>query len=243
MNNYIISGINGNVGKLFSNYFVDYDIFDKSVKSSNSTIFIHLASKSYGNYREIIKSNIGYLIKTITFCKQNGIKNFIFFSAFSINNKDDFYSNSKLFGESILRESGLNVLILRLPMILTHNKTNGILNRIVTKLENNEKIDLYNSEQRFNNFICVHDIVHFIKAYSFKKKYEIINIASNCDHTLYEIIFFIKEILHSKSIINKCGSQDNMSFIDTSKLIIEYKFCPSDTKEVLSNWLLMRNNK
>lgn len=240
LNKYIISGINGNVGKLLAQYFEGYDTFDNSSKSSSTNIFIHLAAKSYGEYEEIVESNINYLIKAIKFCERNGIKNFIFFSAFSISNKDDFYSSSKLFGEQILRESRLNVLILRLPMILTEDSTHGILNRITTKLENNHDIDLYSSEQKFNNFVCVDDIADFIKSYSFKKKNETINMASKGDNSLYEVVYFIKEILQSKSIIQNHNSQNSGNCVDITKLTSEYAFYPRDTREILSNWISIR---
>lgn len=243
LNKYVISGINGNVGKLITSYFVDYEIFNNSLKSSSASIFIHLASKSYGHYEEIIKSNIDYLVETIKFCKKCNIKNFIFFSAFSINNKDDFYSKSKLFGEYILRESDLNVLVLRLPMILTTNSQNGILNRIVQKLEKDDEIVLYNYNKKFNNFISVKEICNFIKAYKFRKKFEIVDLGTAKDMTLYEIVEFMKCFLSSKSKIKLKKGDMPLVNIDTDKLINEFKHKPIKTKKSLKNWLESRGKK
>ncbi len=55
------NGLNGNVGKLLKKYITFEEKGD---------VFIHLAAKSSGNYKEIIESNINYLIKTIDFCKK-----------------------------------------------------------------------------------------------------------------------------------------------------------------------------
>lgn len=238
VNKYIISGINGNVGKLLVSYFDNYDIFDSSLKFSNADIFIHLASKSYGNYEEIIKSNIDYLVEAIEFCKQNNIKNFIFFSAFSINNKDDFYSKSKLFGEYILRESGLNVLVLRLPMILTQEATNGILNRIIDKLEHDKIVDLYNANKKFNNFISIDSICSFIINYSFNTKFEIISLQTADELTLYEIVLTMKKILNSKSDIRMIESKFEAGQINFNNVDSKYECARVDVNKILIKWIL-----
>jgi len=155
MSKYILSGVNGNVGSLLKYKLHDFSEYSKHLKIRNEKIFIHIAAKTNGQYPEIIDSNINYLCEILDFCRSNNIKKVIFFSAISIKNKDDLYSISKLFGEKILKNSGLKVLILRLPMILTKDNKDGILNRIVQRLEKDEDIILYNGERKFNNFICM----------------------------------------------------------------------------------------
>jgi len=124
-NQYIITGASGYVGSLLKHTLDSFIQYSPSLEIKNRSILIHLASKSEGSYEEIVKSNINYLCEVIAFCKKNNIEKFIFFSAISIYTHDDLYSTSKLFGEKILEESGLKILVLRLPMILTKNKKNG----------------------------------------------------------------------------------------------------------------------
>lgn len=254
MAKYIISGTNGNVGSLIKHSFNDCSVYNKDIKSSTADIFIHLASKSNANVTDTINSNINYLLKTIDFCKQNNIKKFIFFSAMSIYNNTnkediteedyyfdtDFYSTSKLFGENILKESELKVLIIRLPMVLTRESNNGILNRILNKLENNEDIILQNSYKLFNNFISVDDIYNFIVNYTFEKKFERINLGSKKDHSLLQIIKFLKKKTLSKSKIIISKEECTFFNISIKKAKRIYNYKPIKNKKILLSWLKMR---
>jgi len=223
---YVGNGLNGNIGKLLQKYIK----FEQ-----DGDVFLHLAAKSNGSYEEIVKSNINYLIETINYCKKNSIKNFVFFSAISIYNKDNLYSVSKKMGEKILEESGLNVLALRLPMVLTKDKENGILNRIRKKLINNENVILYNADKKFNNFISVEEIADFIIKYRFDKQYEIIDIATDSDLTLLEIVKFMKSELNSNSNI-EIGKNNGYMPVNLAKAK-EYGFKSLDTKQIIKDWL------
>lgn len=233
MYKYVANGLNGNVGTLLQNY-INF--------KEKGDVFIHLAAKSDGIYNEMIDSNINYLIQTIKKCEQMQIKNFIFFSAISIYNKDDLYSHTKRIGEIILKETDFNVLILRLPMILTNDKKNGVLNRIRQKLEKNEDIELYNWNKKFNNFITVQEIANFIKDYKFNKKYEIINLATDLNKTILEIVEFLRILLNSNSKIIKMNRTDDFFNIDISKAK-EYGFIPLDTRNKLKDWCEANNFK
>lgn len=237
MHKYILSGINGNVGSILRKKICYSSEYNQDIKSSDADIFIHLASKSSDNYEDIVTSNITYLIQCIEFCKKNHIKKFVFFSAISIYTNDSVYSISKLLGEKILKESELNVLVMRLPMILTDDNKNGILNRIIMKLRNNEDIIIYNANKKFNNFISVHDIANFITNYKFDKKYEIIDLASKKEYTLLEIVKFLKKEIKAKS--NIIVSKQTHPFVNISikNAIKEYGYKPKSTKKILKLWL------
>jgi len=220
------NGLNGNIGKLLQKY-IDFQ--------DNGDVFVHLAAKSYGSYKEIVKSNIVYLLKTIDFCKNNSIQNFIFFSAISIYNKDDIYSISKKLGEKILEESDLNVLVIRLPMVLTKDRKNGILNKIREKLEKNEDVALYNAHKKFNNFICIEDIAYFIKNYRFDKNFEIVELATDSNMTFLEVVELLKKSLNSNSKIQIEKDKDYLS-IDLLKAK-QKGFKSYNTKKALKDWL------
>ncbi len=234
---YILSGIKGNIGSQLKNKLPEYIEYNKNIKPDNKSIFIHLASKSSGNYKSIVKSNIDYLIEVINFCTKNNIQKLVFFSAISIYNKQDVYSITKLLGEQILKESNLKVLILRLPMVLTKESKNGILNRIVSKLETNEDIILFNADKIFNNFISVNDIYKFIKNYKFKKKFEIVDLSTAKDLTLLEITNIMKDYLSSTSCVIQKKSKDSLLRISLDKATIKYNYKPIKTKKILKQWL------
>lgn len=234
---YILNGLSGNVGSLLKVKFANFSQYHKDLITKDEEVFIHIAAKSQGRCEDIVRSNIDYLLEVIDFCKKNNIKKIVFFSAISIYTKNDLYSTSKLLGEKILKESGLKVLVLRLPMILTADATNGILNRIIHKLEQNKKIVLYNADRKFNNFIGVDDIYDFIINYNFKKDYELVNLASKKDSTLFEIVKFLKSLLNSKSKIIKSKQANDFFNVPLKKAVKKYNFKPTSSKKVLVKWI------
>lgn len=237
---YILSGLNGNIGSQLRNKLVNYVEYDKKIKAYNKSIFIHLASKSSGEYKSMIKSNIDYLIEVIDFCKKNKVKKLVFFSAISIYNKQDIYSITKLLGEKILKETSLKVLVLRLPMVLTQECENGVLNRIVKKLKKNDDITLFNADKQFNNFISVNDIYNFISKYEFKKKFEVVDLSTDKKMTLLEITNFMKDFLSSTSTIVLEKSDDLLLNINLDRAIKKYNYKPLKTKKILKQWLEQR---
>jgi nucleoside-diphosphate-sugar epimerase len=243
MSKYILNGLSGNVGVLLKDKFNNFTEYGKHLNITNEEVFVHIAAKSNGNYSEIIEANINYLVKIIKFCKLNKIKKIIFFSAISIYTKDDLYSTSKLLGEKILKESGLKVLVIRLPMILTMDKKNGILNRIIQKLENNEDVVLYNANKKFNNFISVDDIFNFINKYTFKKKYEVVNLATDNKFKLVKIVNILKKRTNSKSKIIINNEKVDIEKLSIKKAKIKYNYKPLSTKKILTNWKKIRGKK
>jgi len=237
MPKYILNGLNSNVGSLLKDKFVNFSQYHKNLVTKGEDTFIHIAAKSQGRCEDIVESNINYLLEVIGFCKKNNIKKIVFFSAVSIYTKDDLYSTSKLLGEKILKEAGLKVLILRLPMILTADTTNGILNRIIYKLKQNKEIVLYNADKKFNNFIGIDDIYDFISNYNFKKDYELVNLASKKDSTLFEIVKFLKSLLNSKSKIIQSEQTGNLFKVSLKKAVKKYNFKPTSSKKVLVKWI------
>lgn len=241
MSKYILTGSNGNIGSQLE-LLLDNIPYARDMPINDEEVLLHLASKSIGEYKTIIKSNIDYLIEIINFCEINNIKKLIFFSAISIYNKQDIYSITKLLGEKILAESKLKILILRLPMVLTRDTENGILNRIVKKLEKNEEIFLSNADAKFNNFIGVKDISNFILTYKFEKKYELLNLASKNEHTLYEIVNFMREKISSHSKIIKIANDNNYYNINVDQIQNNYKFNSSSALNTIDEWMRLRKD-
>lgn len=249
----VISGATGSVGKILfnklekENYLVKkLDLNDLNSKD----IFIHLAAKT-SNTQEILNSNISYLKECIEYCKKTNIKNFIFFSTMSvygninqenINEESNFsstpsiYGLSKLLGEELLKESNLNVLILRFPAILTKNTTNTFIYKLYEKLSNNEDITITNYNKAFNNIIDIDSIYDFISNYNFNNKNETFVLGIKKEKSLKEIVEFLKKELNSNSNIILNYNASNFYNIDNSKAI-KYGFKQRNIKEVLKEWI------
>lgn len=241
-NCYVANGLNGNVGQIIQEK-IPHIIDIKDVKSTldENLTFLHLAAKSRGTYQELIDSNINYLLKSINFCKKNNIKNFIFCSAASIYNKNSIYELSKMMGEEVLKETNLNVLTLRLPMVLTKDSDHGILNRLIHKLSKHEEINLFNANQLFNHFINVSDISRFITNYNFSSNYLQVDFATDPKYSLLEIVLFLKKEINSNSHIVISDDSDKITHLSIDNVKSNFNYKPSDPKNILKEWLQIRH--
>ncbi len=233
---YIMTGYTGSVGTILSKEFKYIEHIDINKNFIDIDVFLHLAAST--NKKNIINSNINYLEQSIEFCFKNKIRNFVFFSSVSIYGKQNsisinenwsgnelsLYGISKLFGETYLKNQNLNILILRLPAILT-KKDNTYISSLLTSLKNNETITLKNYNKNFNNFIGIDDIVKFIKKYNFSKPYEVLNFASSQQQSLRDIVLYLHKKINSKSKIVYNDERSDFYNLSIDKLTNEYKFC------------------
>lgn len=252
-----ITGYKGDVGscllKAYEGCNIEVFGYDGELRSANR--ILHLAAKSPpASSSEMIESNIVFLKRLIEKAQNENIKELIFFSAASIygnGNHDEateetaFYSPSiyglsKAIGEELLKESELNVLVLRLPAILASLNTTNIISRWHKMLINNEDIVLKNSSKLFNNFISAESIFNFIKNFEFKKKFEVVNLAAKKEMSIKEIVDLMARELQSKSIIIDGGDSSFFS-IDTTKAQTHYGFSPESTQEAILSWIRKRS--
>jgi cupin fold WbuC family metalloprotein len=255
---YIINGQKGVIGSSFVEIFkdlnIEYDIYDNN-KTSSADTFLHLAAKAYSDSDGYIDSNILLTKEIIEYCYKNGIKNLIFFSAARIYgdqnreniSEDDelkepnMYAVSKLFAERMLEECNLNVLVVRLPGVISHNSKTGVLSSIYNRLTDNEDIVLTNYDKKFNNFVSVDNIFEFINQYEFDKKYLLLNLASDKNMSLFEIVSLMKEMTNSNSKIILDDKKSNFFNISIDKAI-KHGYKPYNSKDDIINWINSRND-
>ena len=241
----LINGGNGKVGKrlfsLMQGYNLSHLDFDTQVQAD---IIFHLVATTESS--KIIDSNINYLDKVIEYAKKNNIQKIVFFSSMSIygeQNRFDvdedtnpinpsLYGLSKLFGEKLLQNSDLEVLILRLPAVMTKN-SDAFIAKIFGKLEQNKDVFLTNYHKNFNSLITVEDIVKFIELYDFRKKFEVVNLAIESNQTLFDIVTFYKEMIGSSSNIFCSDEVSGFYNVSIQKALNEYNFVPFDYKTSL----------
>lgn len=255
----LITGFRGDIGSmlyaLYKQHNLSIEPFDDTV-DTKADVFIHMAAKSPPSLPcDILNSNIVYLKKVVDYALFNGINKMIYFSAMSVygsQNKEnlteeDFlnspsiYGASKLFGESFLKESALkHVLAIRFPGILGVKNTTNILGRCYVKLKNNEDIEITNPHRLFNNFICVENLFDFITTVEMEEKFDVINVASDKNMTLLEIVTLMKTILNSKSKLIESGIESDFFNISTQKAQTLYGFKPYDAKTAVELWVKRR---
>ncbi len=159
------------------------------------------------------KKNILMTKKLIKFCKEAGVKSFIFFSTIDISSnyknkiKRD-YINSKIQIEKILKKEYEKktfdrVFILRLPAIIGKKCNENFISSTLKNLKLNKDIQLWGYKKKYNNFIHIDDInLLILKLLKFNyRKLKYINISSNGNYTLKSLILFMKNQLKSKSKI------------------------------------------
>ena len=117
----------------------------------------------------------------IDLCNVKKIKNLIFFSTIDINyhplnKKKKLYIESKINSEKKLIKNFKNksfdkLVILRLPAIIGKNCNDNFLKATYKNLIRNKKIQLWNSDKLYDNFVHIQDINKIIeKIINIKKK-------------------------------------------------------------------------
>jgi len=250
-----ITGHRGDVGSYLLKMYGENEVFGYDGDLRSASRILHLAAKSSpASSSEIIESNIIFLKRLIEKAENENIKELIFFSAASVygngNHGDvteetafdspNIYGLSKALGEELLKDSKLNVIVLRLPAILAPANTTNIISRWHKMLLNNEDVTLKNSSKLFNNFISIESIFDFIREFEFKKKFDVVNLAAKKEMTIKEIVHMMARELESKSLITDGGDSPFFS-IDTTKAKINYGFSPESSQKAILSWLQKRS--
>jgi len=92
----------------------DYESLRQATKGVN--IVVHCAALQSGSKKDIYKVNVKGTENLIRACKENKVKGFIFISSFD-SKFNNAYGKSKRLGEKILKDSGLNFVIIRPTVI------------------------------------------------------------------------------------------------------------------------------
>ena len=258
--NILITGEKGDLGGLFFNILKKkHHIFlTKDInKLRRIDLFIHLgASGPKKDFKKIINSNIiklNYLVKKL---KKIKISETIFFSSTSvygdykktlikeqdIGNNQSIYGFSKLYGENFLCNNlKSTVTSIRIPAVLTHKNFNHYIGKLIKKLKNNKTIIINRNHNKFNFFVDPENLLNFVlNKRKIKKNYSI-NICSNPELSLIEILKYLKLKIksNSKIIIKKRIITGPVLSNKLSKKI--YGFKPYSTKKSLNNWIKRLN--
>lgn len=257
---HLITGGNGDTGSILYRLFKNENIDISHLREDeplHADRILHLAAKSPpADMERIIESNINHLNEIVKYAVKRNIREMVFFSAVSVygdQDKEDvseedsiinpgLYGASKLLGEEMLRNSPLNVLVLRLPAILGCRNTTNFLSRCYEQLKTNKAVEVTNPDRLFNNFISVEAIFAFIKNYTFRKKFEVVNLASGKEMSVIEIITAMKEGMGSESEVRIQHGSHSFFNVSTRKAQQEYNFSPPCPGESIRTWIIQREH-
>lgn len=261
---FLMTGLNGEIGQSLSCEFnkknqkflrlEDY-LSGKHVNSQPKRL-IHLAGYAdESNSEKIIDANIVYLQKVLDKLADSSVEEIIFFSSVTVygkQNKEDvnegdtfispgLYGCSKLLGERLLGNSRFKSLCLRLPGVLEIKKSTTFLSKTFEKMRTGSDIYIYNGEKIYNNFISVPTLAEFLINLKPYMQHDAINLGSNKELTLIEIMNLLKSNLNSSSNIFEHDSGSEFFNLSINKAVENYNFVPGVVKDTLVNWSKSRS--
>ncbi len=215
----------------------------KKIRISKKFDFvIHAASlrpEKFFNHKKLYTNNLKITKNIVNFSIKNNIKRYVFLSSIAVYEKNkkgrisentvkqkkNKYGLSKLNSEIYIKKMcnkyNISYLILRLPAILANNSEFNFYSEINKKLKKNKKIEIFNGEKKFNNFIHVKYISKIIKIYFSKKtnKNYILNLASTKPMRLKEIVSKLKSNISYQHKIKFTKKKQNNIIINCTKAI------------------------
>ena len=224
----------------------------KNFLNKKCDVIIHCAAKSPENnkfHRNDYNENISITKKIIKYSLKYKPKKIIFLSSLSVHGKiiskkvnentkilnPDLYGKSKLFCEKMLKKLSdkVSIVSIRLPGVIGKYSERNWLTIILLKIKNNQSVDIYNLDQKFNNLIHVKELSLFI--------HKLINHEFNGYHNLYlgtknpikiqSIINIFKYHLKSSIKLNVLGIKKNNFLIDYSNAKKNFNYKPTLTKK------------
>ena len=240
--------------------WIKQDLSKGVLKNIKSKIIIHCAvahtlSKKK-NYSDIVNSNIIGLRNILIFAKKNKIKKIFHLSSVALYGdikskilrernpfiNPEFYGLTKILMEKMVESQNMNYLNIRLPGIVGYqinDPRRPWLCKILNKLKNGQKVEIFNSEKNFNNIIDSYEIYKFLEHLILKKKFKSgsLNLSSNKPMKLSKIIYYMREKLNSKSKLFFNKKKSKHFIISSKKVSSEYNYKPSNTKEIIERYI------
>jgi nucleoside-diphosphate-sugar epimerase len=228
------------------------DLADENLNLPDCEVCIHCAGVSPGQsslIQDFIKNNSLATLNLVKALRGTSCKKIIYLSSVSIHgdlNQDyideksgffnpGHYGLSKIFSENIFfSHPEISTSIIRLPGVLGPSAKTPWIVKIIKAMKNNEQINLYGIDGRFNNAVHVQDLYRFIlQLVSLGANGgNVYTIGARSELTIKEIFGVIKRETGSKSSIRELNIRKNRFLINSSKSI-EVGYMPMDLEEML----------
>ena len=247
-------------------YWIRHDLKKEIYHKINPEIIIHSVvvhpfSKKDA-YLDYLNSNIIALKNVIEFAKSKKINKLFYLSSVKIYGKiqekiltdenifcsPDILGATKILAEKMIELQKFSYLNIRLPGVLCYNISDSKrpwLNMIINRLIKNQKIEIHNSKNLFNNIIDTYEIFKFINHLIKKKKIinGTINFSAIKPIKIESMIYHLKRKLFSTSKIIFNKKKTNHFIISSKKINNLYRFKISTTFQIIDRYIDLKYNK
>lgn len=213
-------------------------------------IMIYSAAVSRATVKKYVEDNVVAAIRMVDFCKKHYISRIIYLSSDSIYGElnidvvtekaimvnPDVYGTTKYLAEKIIENSGIPFYILRLPGVVGRVWRDNFICNLMTRIRNNECIELYNVDRDFNNILDIDDLVKFIVLLcngENNRDDEIFLLGNTEKVKLKKVVAFMKELTNSTSVISNIDTDIKRYFtLDVTKAV-EYGYTSKIINDII----------
>lgn len=198
-----------------------------------------------------VQDNVVTAVSMMDFCKEHQINKVIYLSSDEIYGDlnaniatekavmitPNLYAATKYLAEKIIMDSGISYYILRLPGIVGRTWGENFIYRLMEKIKNDEQIELYNINKQFNNILDVDDLVRFIVTLcidKYNEKNEIFLLGNTEKVALKDIVFYMKELHHSTSVIHGVDTNQKRYFALDVENAVKYGYASKNIKTIIA---------
>ncbi len=197
-----------------------------------------------------VQDNVVTAVSVVKFCEEHDVKRIIYLStdeiygelnAEIVNEKTiminpNLYASTKYLAEKIIASSHIPYYILRLPGIVGKEWGKNFVYSLMTRIKNNDAIELYNMDKDFNNVVYLEDLINFIVVLCTRienSPNEIFLLGNTERMKLGDIALYIKEIYQSASQLKNIDAQQKRYFLlDVSKAV-QYGYSSKKIKNII----------
>lgn len=249
----VIGVVRNNNGKKNLNYdIINCDLSQGLSYNKPVDVIVHAAANSSNknpNLGIYILDNVIATQKIIDYAYKYDVSKIVYLSTVSVYGdincnilnertpiiNPSYYGLTKYISENLLRDAKyLNCVSLVLPGVLGYNHSNAWLFNVGKKMIKNEIIEIYNSNELFNNLVYISDLEIFIRKiiYNEFENFEKLFLGSKDCMKIIDICNFLKEMLNSKSHIRE-NKNNNKSFVISIEKALKKGYKPMEIKEIL----------
>lgn len=233
--------------RLFFGNILDKNSLQKAFK--NQDIVINLVGQISNDKILFYNLNIIGGLNVLELCEESKIKNIVLISSCMVYGESGSnpskesdspnpmtdYSLTKFLTENIhihfANQFDFNLSILRLSNIYGPDKINGIVYNVISAIDNNKEITIYNDGTQKRDYIYISDAVDgIIKILeNLPKGVEIFNISTSTRTSLLEIISILEKQLSKKAMLKFVQDKtynEQCIWADYTKAKISFDFVP-----------------
>lgn len=238
---------------------IQADLSEEEIDLTGIDIVLHVAAGIEGSALSLVKNNIYATNNLLTAATKANVKRFIYFSTVSVYGNTSgkvneessrinvgTYGTTKFLAEELVRESNIeNKVIIELPRMLgpfvdLYNTNGSGFITMTRKIVDNENVECFIPDVKYNNFMHVCDLVEFVEKLIDvgNWQYEKVLLAAKNSLTMMDILEIMKTSINSRSklIAKPNGSTPACSLVNISRAL-SLGYNPKNTEEILVQFI------